>query len=89
MPNVGKIRIGDRPEDVVILFDKGEPPLHVDLFTELTEEEGIIRVSFAAVTQDGEGLRKADIVARLRMTKEVAWELCRGLKALDTGTIRR
>ncbi|MEY9100463.1 hypothetical protein ABIA24_003372 [Sinorhizobium fredii] len=72
MPNVGKIRIGDRPEDVVILFDKGEPPLHVDLFTELAEEEGIIRVSFAAITQDGEGLKKADIVARLRMRKELA-----------------
>lgn len=50
MPNVGKIQIGSRPEDVVILFDKGEPPLHVDLVTELAEEEGIIRVSFAAHT---------------------------------------
>ncbi|MHC2492765.1 hypothetical protein ACVII0_006619 [Sinorhizobium meliloti] len=79
MPNVGKIRIGSRPEDVVILFDKGEPPLHVDLVTELAEEE------------DGEGLRKADIVARLRMKKETAWELCRALKDLDkpSGKARR
>jgi len=89
MPNVGKIRIGSRPEDVVILFDKGEPPLHVDLFTELVEEEGVIRVSFAAITQDGEGLRKADIVARLRMKKETAWELCRELKALEGSPQRR
>ncbi|WP_234818609.1 hypothetical protein [Sinorhizobium fredii] len=50
MPNVGKIRIGDGPEDVVVLFDAGAPPLHVDLFTEVEEEEEIIRLSFAAVT---------------------------------------
>ncbi|MDX0182694.1 hypothetical protein GOC16_17840 [Sinorhizobium meliloti] len=83
MPNVGKIRIGEDPEDVVILFDQGTPPLHVDLFTELDEDEGIIRISFAAITQDGEGTKKADIVARLRMKKDLAWELCRALKRLE------
>lgn len=84
MPNVGKIRIGEDPEDVVILFDQGTPPLHVDLFTELDEDEGIIRISFAAITQDGDGTKKADIVARLRMTKDTAWRLCRELKKHET-----
>lgn len=86
MPNVGKIRIGEDPEDVVILFDQGTPPLHVDLFTELDEDEGIIRISFAAITQDGEGTKKADIVARLRMKKDLAWELCRALKRLEAAS---
>ncbi|MDX1194556.1 hypothetical protein GOL96_24340 [Sinorhizobium medicae] len=84
MPNVGKIRIGEAPDDVVVLFDPGAPPLHVDIFTELDEEDGIIRISFAAITQDGDGARKADIVARLRMTKGIAWRLCRELKKFDT-----
>ncbi|MDX0615176.1 hypothetical protein GOD03_11845 [Sinorhizobium medicae] len=83
MPNVGKIRIGDDPDDVVVLFDPGAPPLHVDIFTELDEEGGIVRISFAAITQDGDGTKKADIVARLRMKKEIAWELCRELKKCD------
>lgn len=83
MPSVGKIRIGSRPEDVVVIIDNGSPPLHVDIFTEVAEEEGIFRISFAALTQDGEGQKKADVVARLRMKKEIAWELCRALKEMD------
>lgn len=83
MPNVGKIRIGEGPDDVVVHFDQGTPPLHVDLVTELDEVDGIIRISFAAITQDGDGTKKADIVARLRMKKEIAWELCRELKKCD------
>lgn len=38
MPNVGKIRIGEGPDDVVVIFDSGAVPLHVDLVTELAEE---------------------------------------------------
>ncbi|MDK1493347.1 hypothetical protein QN219_25415 [Sinorhizobium sp. 7-81] len=83
MPSVGKIRIGSGPEDVVVIIDNGSPPLLVDLFTELADEEGIVRLSFAALTQDGEGQKKADVVARLRMRKELAWELCRAIKELD------
>ncbi|WP_234888844.1 hypothetical protein [Sinorhizobium meliloti] len=83
MPNVGKIRIGDGPDDVVVLFDPGAPPLHVDIFTELDEEDGIVQISFAAITQDGDGTKKADIVARLRMKKELGWALCRALNKLD------
>ncbi|WP_085043875.1 hypothetical protein [Ensifer aridi] len=91
MASVGKVRIGSGPDDVVVIIDNGSPPLHVDLFTEIGEEEGIFRISFAALTQDGEGQKKADVVARLRMKKEIAWELCRTLKELDKvgGTPRR
>lgn len=84
MPNVGKIRIGEGPDDFVVLFDPGAPPLYVDLLTELDEDEGIVRMSFAAITQDGDGTKKADIVARLRMTKDTAWRLCRELKKHET-----
>ncbi|MDX0310577.1 hypothetical protein GOC54_05490 [Sinorhizobium meliloti] len=83
MPNVGKIRIGEDPDDVVVIFDSGAVPLHVDLVTELSEEEGTVRVSFAAITKDGDGLRKAEVVARLRMRKELLWDLCRALKDCD------
>jgi hypothetical protein len=83
MASVGKIRIGAGPDEVVVIIDNGSPPLHVDLFTEVADEEGIVRISFAALTQDGEGQKKADVVARLRMRKELAWELCRAMKELD------
>lgn len=83
MPNVGKIRIGDDPDDVVVIFDSGAAPLHVDLVTELAEEDGTVRISFAAITQDGDGQRKAEVVARLRMSADVAWRLCRELKKLQ------
>ncbi|MDK1377070.1 MULTISPECIES: hypothetical protein [unclassified Sinorhizobium] len=85
MPNVGKIRIGDGPDDVVVIFDAGAQPLHVDVVTELASEGGIVRISFAAITQDGDGQRKAEVVARLRMSQDVAWGLCRTLKALVAG----
>ncbi|PDT39780.1 MULTISPECIES: hypothetical protein [Sinorhizobium] len=91
MASVGKIRLGPGHDDVVVIIDNGSPPLHVDLFTELADEEGIVRISFAALTQDGEGQKKADVVARLRMTKELAWALCRAIKELDkpSGGLRR
>lgn len=83
MPNVGKIRIGDDPDDVVVIFDSGAVPLHVDLVTELSEEEGTVRISFASITQDGDGQKKADVVARLRMRGQVAFALCRALRDLQ------
>jgi hypothetical protein len=91
MASVGKIRIGAGPDEVVVIIDNGSPPLHVDLFTEVADEKGIVRISFAALTQDGEGQKKADVVARLRMRKELAWDLCRALKELDKppGRLRR
>lgn len=60
----------------------------MDIFTELDEEDGIVQISFAAITQDGDGIKKADIVARLRMKKELGWALCRALNKLDAGLAR-
>lgn len=77
---VGKIRNGD---EVLIIFDNGTAPVFVDIATEVAEEDGIVRLGFAAITQNGDGIPKADVVARIRMKTEVAWELCRALRALQ------
>jgi hypothetical protein len=78
--SVGKIRDG---EDILIIFDSGVVPIHADIVTEISEEDGIVRMSFAAVTQDGDGVPKADVAVRLRMKSEIAWSLCRSLRALE------
>lgn len=78
--SVGKIRDGDQ---VLIIFDPGTTPVFVDIATEVAEEDGIVRLGFAAITQNGDGIPKADVVARIRMKTEVAWELCRALRALQ------
>ncbi|MFC0804810.1 hypothetical protein ACFHWW_04885 [Ensifer sp. P24N7] len=78
--SVGKIIDGDQ---VYIVFDDGVAPLHADLVTEIAEKDGVVRLSFAAITQDGDGVPKAEVVARLRMTRDVAWSLCRSIKAVD------
>jgi hypothetical protein len=77
---VGKI---SHDGDWVVIFDDGIKPLHVDLFTELFHEEGIVRISFAAITQHGDGSRKADVVASVRMSEDLAYSLCRALKSLQ------
>jgi len=78
--SVGKIRDGDQ---VLIIFDPGTTPVFVDITTEVAEEDGIVRLGFAAITQNGDGVPKADVVARIRMKEDVAWALCRSLKALQ------
>lgn len=78
---VGKQKDGD---EWIVIFDDGTPPLYVDLLTELAEEDGIVRMSFAAISADGEGsTSKADVSVRLRMKSEIAWGLCRSLHALE------
>ena len=77
---VGKVRDGD---DVLIIFDDGTDPHWVDVVTEVSEQDGIVRMSFAAISQDGDGVAKADITVRIRMKLELAWHLCRSLKALE------
>jgi len=77
---VGKIRDGD---EVLIIFDQGITPVFVDIATEIAEEDGIVRLGFAAITQNGDGIPKADVVVRIRMKVDVAWALCRSLKALQ------
>lgn len=77
---VGKMENGG---DWIVIFDDGTAPLHVDLVTEVVEEDGIIRISFAAVSKDGDGIAKADVVARIRMIENTAWDMCRRLKGLE------
>lgn len=79
---VGKMHI-EGTDQWVVVFDDGTTPFYVDLITEIADEDGIIRMSFAAISSDGEGIPKADVVARLRMKSDVAWGLCRSLKALE------
>jgi len=78
---VGKMK--DSDGEWIVVFSDNVPPLHVDLFTELFHEEGIVRMSFAAVTQHGDGTRKADVVASLRMSEDLAFSLCRALRELQ------
>jgi hypothetical protein len=80
MRTVGKVRDG---EDVVVIFDDGTDPLWVDLVTEISEHDGIVRMSFAAISTNGDGVPKADVSLRLRMKVETAWGLCRSLRALE------
>jgi len=84
MRTVGKIHDDGRDEWIVV-FDDGTPAIHVDLVTELSEHEGIISMSFASVSKDGDGIRKADVSVRLRMKADIGWSLCRSLKALEGG----
>lgn len=77
---VGKFLDGD---EVIVIFDDGTSPFFVDLVTEIAEEDGIVKMSFAAISQNGDGIAKADVVARLRMKTDVAWGLCRSLRALE------
>lgn len=82
MRTVGKIRDGD---ELIVIFDDGTDALWADIVTEISEHDGIVRMSFAAISTNGDGVPKADVVARLRMRVETAWGLCRSLKALEGG----
>lgn len=79
---VGKMQI-EGTDEWLVIFDTGLAPLHVDLITEIAEEDGIVRMSFAAISTNGDGIPKADVVARLRMKTDVAWGVCRSLRALE------
>lgn len=81
MRSVGKAKNIDG--EWVFLFDPGAPALWADLVTEMKEVGGIVRMSFAAISTNGDGVQKASIVVRLRMPKEIAWSICRSLKALE------
>lgn len=80
---VGKIRFKDGPDGVAAIFDHGAPAYFTDLVTELDEADGIIRMTFAALSQNGDGLQKAIVAVRLRMPKDMAWRMCRDLRALE------
>ncbi|OAP41527.1 hypothetical protein AU381_00195 [Sinorhizobium glycinis] len=79
----GKIRYKEGPEGVAIIFDHGAPIVFADLVTELEEINGVVRITFAALTMNGDGLHKAIVVARVRMPKDMAWQFCRALRELE------
>lgn len=81
MPSVGKL---GTPEVPVFIFDEGAPALYVDLITELeVDENDIVRISFGAMSKNGDGQIKANISVRLRMPKNIAWQFRRGLRELE------
>ncbi|MDX0449133.1 hypothetical protein BMJ35_23165 [Sinorhizobium medicae] len=81
MPSVGKL---GTPEDPIFVFDEGAPALYVDLITELeVDENDIVRISFGAMSKNGDGQTKAMIAVRLRMPKNIAWQFRRGLRELE------
>jgi len=70
MVSVGKL---GTPEEPVFLFDEGAPALYVDLITELeVDENDIVRISFGAMSRNGDGQTKAMIAVRIRMPRSVA-----------------
>ncbi|PLT95521.1 hypothetical protein [Sinorhizobium medicae] len=81
MVSVGKL---GTPEEPVFIFDEGAPALFVDLITELeVDENDIVRISFGAMSKNGDGQIKAMISVRLRMPKNIAWQFRRGLRELE------
>ncbi|MDX0548560.1 hypothetical protein GOC81_22875 [Sinorhizobium medicae] len=81
MPSVGKL---GTPEVPVFIFDEGAPALYVDLITELeVDENDIVRISFGAMSKNGDGQIKAMIAVWIRMPKNMAWQFCRSLRELE------
>ena len=80
MPVVGKAGTVKEP---VVIFDEGAPNPYANFITELAEENGVVRVGFAALSQDGDGQMKAMIVVRLHLKRDVAWEMCRELRKIE------
>ncbi|AEH79676.1 hypothetical protein SM11_chr2422 [Sinorhizobium meliloti SM11] len=81
MVSVGKL---GTPEEPVFIFDEGAPALFVDLITELeVDENDIVRISFGAMSKNGDGVEKAMIAVRIRMPKNMAWKFCRDLSSLE------
>lgn len=77
---VGKIHIG---KETVVIFDHGALCLWADIFTELEEVDGVVKITFASVHKNGDGIHKASVAVRIRMPKDAAWKLCRDLRALE------
>ncbi|WP_037446847.1 hypothetical protein [Sinorhizobium fredii] len=78
---VGKVILdGDQ---FLVVFDDGIAPLYADIVTEVVEKNGTVRLSFAAITQDGDGIPQANVMLRLRLPKDAALSLRQSLQALD------
>jgi hypothetical protein len=84
MPRVGKTGTLQEP---VFIFDEGAPALYVDLITELEvevdENDIVVRISFGAMSKNGDGQIKAMIAVRIRTPKNMAWQFCRDLRELE------
>ena len=81
MPSVGKL---GTPEEPVFIFDEGAKALYVDLITELeVDENDIVRISFGAMSKNGDGQIKAMIAVRIRMPKSIARDFCRALTKMQ------
>jgi hypothetical protein len=70
-------------KDPIFIMDLGAPNPFANFITELAEEDGIVRVGFAALSVDGDGQRKAMIVVRLHLPRDIAWEMCRDLRKIE------
>jgi hypothetical protein len=81
---VGKIRFKPGEDGWAAIFDLGAPTLFADLVTELEEADGVVRLTFAALSKNGEGVPKAIVVARIRLPKVLARELLKGLRGLGS-----
>jgi hypothetical protein len=80
MPIVGKFADA-KPQ--VVVFDEGAPNAYANFITEMADDGDVVRVGFAALSQDGDGQMKAMIVVRLNLKREIAWEMCRELRKIE------
>ncbi|ANK73755.1 hypothetical protein FA04_14670 [Ensifer adhaerens] len=80
MPIVGKFADAKPP---VVVFDEGAPNAYANFITEMADDGDVVRVGFAALSQDGDGQMKAMIVVRLNLKREIAWEMCRELRKIE------
>lgn len=79
--SVGKIKALDEDE-WLFLFDRGAHTYYADLVTEVGAGKGIVRLSFAAVSVDGDGIPKGTVVCRVRLPVDIAAKLCETIKEL-------
>lgn len=86
MTVVGKM--GD-PNKPVFIMDLGAPNPYANFITEVAEDGDLVRVGFAALSVDGDGQRKATVVVRLHIKKDVAWEMCRELRKIEDAKAHR
>lgn len=70
---VGKIK--DLDGEWLVVFDRGARTYFADMVVELTVSRGVVRMSFAAISTNGDGIPKATVVARIRMPKDAAKQL--------------
>lgn len=69
---VGKVQYKEGPDGWAPIFDLGAPTLFADLITEFEEVDGVVRITFAALSGNGDGTQKAIVSARIRLPKHIA-----------------